>query len=58
MVIIGAIEVGRVREAVDEYIVSCLDMEGLLDFGVGSDKEVEEDQSGKKEGENDECYTN
>ena len=52
MVIIGALEVEFVRKAVGQDVVDSLDMEGLLDFGVGSDEEVEEDQGWEEENEN------
>lgn len=34
------------REAVVDNVVRGLDVEGLLDLGVGSDEEVEEDEGG------------
>jgi hypothetical protein len=52
MVIIGAVEVRNVGgEAMDEYVVGGLDMEGLLDFGVWRNEEMEEDQRREKNGE-------
>lgn len=44
MVIIVAIESRLVRgEAVDQYIMRRLDVEGLLDLGVGRDEEMNQD---------------
>jgi hypothetical protein len=52
MVIIGAVEVRNVGgEAMNEYVVGGLDMEGLLDFGVWRNVEMEEDQRREKNGE-------
>jgi hypothetical protein len=52
MVIIGAVEVGNVGgEAMNEYVVGGLDMEGLFDFGVWRNEEMEEDQRREKNGE-------
>lgn len=53
MVIIGAVEVRNISgEAMDEYVMGGLDVEGLFDFGVGRDKKMEKDQDRKEKGEN------
>lgn len=50
--VVGGLEAGIDivgRRAVDEDVVDGLDGEGLLDFGVWGDEEVEEDERGEDE---------
>ena len=59
MVIIGVVEIGGVSgESMDEYVVGGLDVEGLLDFGVWRDQEMEEDQGRKEDGKKGEYCRN
>lgn len=55
MVIIRAVEVRIIEagwESAGQDVMHGLDMEGLLDFGIWSNKKVKEDQSREKQREN------
>jgi hypothetical protein len=59
MVIIGAVEIQVIKtiwQPVGQDVMYSLDMERLLDFGVRSDKEMDDDQGWKEKSENPKCY--
>lgn len=58
VIIIVAIEIRLVRrEAMDQYIMCGLDVEGLFDLGIGSNQEMNQDHGREKKRKDRKCYT-
>lgn len=55
MVIIRAVQTIAIRQAINQEIMDRLDMERLLDFGIRSDEEMNEDKSSQEKSETRQC---